>query len=412
MLLLVAFLKVSFAKVYFEENFTSDDWQKNWVQSTFREDYGTPKVTHGRFPTTHSDESKGLKLPTDARHYAIASELKTPLDTSKSPLVFQFSVKHEQNLDCGGAYFKLLPPGVDLKKFHGQEDETQYNVMFGPDVCGSSRRTHAILNYKGTNHLVKETIPPPVDELSHMFTFVLHPNQTFFVLVDGDEKLSGNVTDHWDVLPPKKIKDPKAEKPSDWDEREYIVDPEDKKPSDWDAIPEYINDPDATKPSDWDEEMDGEWEAPKIKNPDFQGKWTPKQIKNPEFKGIWIHPEIDNPDFKPDASIGHYKIGAIGLEVWQVKSGSLFSNILITDSESEAAKAREQFFAFAAIEKKEKQAEDAKNAPSTSGDAKFPSAEDHSGHDHSHGGDADHEHDDEEENDDEDDEDDQVEDEL
>lgn len=36
--------------------------------------------------------------------------------------------------------------------------------------------------------------------------------------------------DDWDFLPPKKIKDPDASKPEDWDERAKIDDPTDSKP--------------------------------------------------------------------------------------------------------------------------------------------------------------------------------------
>lgn len=43
-------------------------------------------------------------------------------------------------------------------------------------------------------------------------------------------------------LPPKKIKDPEAKKPEDWDERATIPDPDDKKPEDWDKS-EHIPDP-------------------------------------------------------------------------------------------------------------------------------------------------------------------------
>ena len=56
----------------------------------------------------------------------------------------------------------------------------------------------------------------------------------------------------------------------EWDEREEIPDPDATKPEDWDK-PEHIADPDATKPDDWDDDMDGEWEAPMVDNPDFKG---------------------------------------------------------------------------------------------------------------------------------------------
>merc|ERR1711953_1644001 len=58
----------------------------------------------------------------------------------------------------------------------------------------------------------------------------------------------------------------------------------------------------------------------------------PKQIDNPDFKGKWIHPEIDNPEYSPDDKLYAYSdIGAIGFDLWQVKSGTIFDNILITD---------------------------------------------------------------------------------
>merc|ERR1719394_1855957 len=99
-------------------------------------------------------------------------------------------------------------------------------------------------------------------------------------------------------------------KPEDWDDNEKIDDPEDAKPEDWEQ-PEHIADPDAKKPDDWDDEMDGEWE----------------------------HPEIDNPEYEADDKLYlHPDIGAIGIDVWQVKSGTIFDNILVTDDESFAEK--------------------------------------------------------------------------
>jgi calreticulin len=49
-----------------------------------------------------------------------------------------------------------------------------------------------------------------------MYTLVLHPNQTYVVSIDNVEKERGQLEDDWDFLPPKKIQDPKAEKPKDW----------------------------------------------------------------------------------------------------------------------------------------------------------------------------------------------------
>lgn len=79
--------------------------------------------------------------------------------------------------------------------------------------------------------------------------------------------------------------------------------------------------------------MDGEWEPPQIDNPEYKGEWKPKQIDNPNFKGQWVHPMIDNPEYSADDALYKYSdIGVIGLDLWQVKSGSSFDNLLITDS--------------------------------------------------------------------------------
>merc|ERR1719343_308663 len=116
-----------------------------------------------------------------------------------------------------------------------------------------------------------------------------------------------------------------------------ILDENDVKPDGWDDIPATLPDPDAEKPEDWDDEEDGEWEPPVIANPDFKGVWKQKEIENPDYKGIWEAPLIDNPDFVEDPNLYHLgELGYAGFEIWQVKSGTIFDNIIITDSLDEA----------------------------------------------------------------------------
>ncbi|KAJ3054752.1 Calreticulin-1 [Rhizophlyctis rosea] len=338
------------AKTYFKETFDDKSWESRWVQSTHKEDYGKFKVSPGKF---YADKkgSRGLQTSEDAKFYALTAPFDEVLDNSDKPLVVQFTVKFEQNIDCGGGYVKLLPPGTDPKTVHG---ETPYNIMFGPDICGSSKKTHVILNHDGKNHDNTEQFLPLSDQLTHLHRLTLNPDGTYEILND-EEKHNGTIFNHWNILPPKKIKDPKASKPEDWVDKEFIADPEDTKPSDWDDAPEYIADPDAKKPEDWDDDMDGEWEVPKIKNPDYKGEWKAKQIKNPNYKGPWVHPEIDNPEYKEDASIGKYKSAYIAFDLWQVKSGTIFDDIIVTDSVEEAeAFAKETFLKKQPKEKAEK----------------------------------------------------------
>jgi len=266
------------------------DWQSRWVRSSAKgADNGKVDVTAGKY-FADADKDKGLHTTTDYRFYQYSAKFPEFSNRGKK-LIFQFSVKHEQKIDCGGGYFKLLPSTTDLKKFSGDSDylyvpspspptphhlprsihlacfacpwlcvfvsfrsvclcflvfaavartfarcfalflscslllpslthsrclhHASCSIMFGPDICGpGSHRVHAILNYKGTNHLIKNEISAPTDEFTHVYTFVLNPDQTFQVLVDGEEKRSGSITDEWDLLPPKEIKDPSVSKPA------------------------------------------------------------------------------------------------------------------------------------------------------------------------------------------------------
>ena len=124
-------------------------------------------------------------------------------------LVIQYSVKHEQKLDCGGAYLKLMPGGkkFDASKFGG---DTPYAVMFGPDICGSSnKKTHVILhsNVKDDNLLVNKEVSTETDDLTHLYTLVVKPDNTFEVLIDNKSVREGKLEDEFDFMEPKQIKE-------------------------------------------------------------------------------------------------------------------------------------------------------------------------------------------------------------
>merc|ERR1711939_878244 len=192
--------------------------------------------------------------------------------------------------------------GIEDPKAFG--DPTVYNIMFGPDKCGYTKRTHLIFNYKGKNVLKKSDLAykQEDDGTSHLYRIILKPDNTVRVEIDEEKIYEGSVKDDWEVLPPKEISDPDDKKPSDWVEDSMMDDPTDKKPDDW-VEEKRIVDPEAKKPDDWDDEDDGEWEPPMIDNPKYKGEWKAKMIDNPEYKGEWVHPEIDNPDYSEDANI-------------------------------------------------------------------------------------------------------------
>lgn len=100
-------------------------------------------------------------------------------------------------------------------KFGG---DSPYQIMFGPDICGSTKRTHVIFNYppKNDNLLIKEDVRCESDQLSHLYTLHIKSDNTFDVYIDGEKVRSGKLEEAWDFLLPRKIKDPKVSKPEDW----------------------------------------------------------------------------------------------------------------------------------------------------------------------------------------------------
>jgi len=331
------------ATTYLSENFDDAEWSDRWVttEGWKTNELGKFKHTTGKF--YHDAKDHGIQTSEDARFYGISSKMDSVFDNKDKDLVLQFSVKHENKLDCGGAYVKLLPEGLDQKNFGGDSD---YAIMFGPDICGSTKRTHVIFTYKGENLLKDKEIRCETDQKIHVYTLIVKPDNTYIVQIDGDEKASGSLVDDWKFLAPKQIKDPSKSKPDDWVDEKQIPDPDSVKPDGYDDIPEMIADPDAEQPDDWDEEDDGEWEPPMLPNPEWKGPWKQAMMANPEYIGEWEHPMIDNPDFVDDPEV--YRAcrdgcSYVGFELWQVKSGTIFDDILVTDDVSIAKNALKTF---------------------------------------------------------------------
>merc|ERR1711981_320878 len=88
-------------------------------------------------------------------------------------------------------------------------------------------------------------------------------------------------------------------------------------------------------------------------------------IDNKDYKGPWSAKQIDNPDYK-----GEDKLHArckdceyVGFELWQVKAGTIFDDIIVTDSLEEAeAFAKTTFDVKKTAEKAMKEKQDAEKA--------------------------------------------------
>ncbi|NWH71240.1 CALR protein, partial [Piaya cayana] len=101
-------------------------WTSRWVESKHKPDYGRFILTAGKF-YGDAEKDKGLQTSQDARFYALSARFE-PFSNRERTLVLQFTVKHEQGIDCGGGYVKLFPASLDQQDMHG---DSPYNIMFG-----------------------------------------------------------------------------------------------------------------------------------------------------------------------------------------------------------------------------------------------------------------------------------------
>merc|ERR1712032_616905 len=126
-----------------------------------------------------------------------------------------------------------------------------------------------------------------------------------------------------------------------------------------------IVDADAVKPDDWDDEEDGEWEAPMKDNAAYKGEWNVKRISNPAYKGFWEAKKIANPEYEDDDKVYKFDdFGFLGFDLWQVKGGTIFDNIIVTDEVAEADKFAKTWKALSEVEAAAKKEEDAAKAAS------------------------------------------------
>merc|ERR1711912_165488 len=169
-----------------------------------------------------------------------------------------------------------------------------------------------------------------------MGRLVVKPDNTVRVEIDEEKIYEGSLKEDWEILAAKEINDPEDKKPSDWVDDSMMDDPEDSKPDDW-TDEKRIVDEDAKKPDDWDDEEDGEWEAPMKDNPAYKGDWYGKRISNPAYKGVWEAKKIANPEYVDDDAVYKYDdSGFLGFDLWQVKAGTIFDNVIVTDDKAEA----------------------------------------------------------------------------
>ncbi|KAJ3569331.1 hypothetical protein NP233_g5114 [Leucocoprinus birnbaumii] len=386
-------------KAPFIEQFT-EDWADRWTPSEATKKSSGGEETFSYVGKWEVEEpslvviegDKGLVAKSKAAHHAISAAFDKPIDFKDKPLVVQYEVKYQKGGNCGGGYVKLLEDGFQTS---GKEfsDTTPWVVMFGPDLTCPGTKVHFIFRHKNPKtkeveekHL-KFAPRPSIEKFTNLYTLVVHPNNTYNVLINGESDKTGSLLEDFEpaVNPPAEIDDPEDKKPEDWVDAAKIADPDATKPDDWDEDAPYeipdedaqkpedwlddepstIPDPDAVKPEEWDDEEDGDWIAPTVANPkcaeasgcgewkrpmkanpDYKGKWFAPMIDNPAYKGPWAPRKIPNPDFFEDLTPVKSlpKIGGLGIELWTMTEDILFDNLYVGHSVEDAKKLAEETF--------------------------------------------------------------------
>ncbi|KAK2994493.1 hypothetical protein RJ640_026731 [Escallonia rubra] len=140
-----------YSEVIFEERFEvlnliyllmslfgkKEGWTSRWVVSDWKRvegKAGTFKHTAGKWSADPDDKVWTVrhhvssfyypKTYIDAKHYAISAKIPE-FNNRDRTLVFQYSIKFEQDIECGGGYIKLLSGYVNQKKFGG---DTPYRL--------------------------------------------------------------------------------------------------------------------------------------------------------------------------------------------------------------------------------------------------------------------------------------------
>ena len=90
-----------FGKIDFFIKIKKDGWESRWLQSKHKDDYGKFVLESGKW-----NDMKGLKTSADAKFYASSAGFPAFSNKGKD-LVVQFTVQHQQKIDCGGGYVKV-----------------------------------------------------------------------------------------------------------------------------------------------------------------------------------------------------------------------------------------------------------------------------------------------------------------
>lgn len=275
----------------FWDNFSDPFVMKRWMQSRSTNFDGKWSNDLSYPPMARKNE-RGLVITDHQKSSIISYKLPAPIYHMNQTIIIQYEVRAQILYHCFKAYLRVHT--TDFDPFH-QTNETHRTIEFGP--VHNQRRTKSILNFfinsTDDKHKIEKFIDVPFDEIPHLYTLIIRPNNTFEYMIDAMSFLNGTFTDSFriPIVEPKYIPDPTDKKPSDWVDDEFIPDTNAKKPDDWDENePEYIPHPRHRRmPLGWNENEPEKIPDPKDKPPEhwndqLYGEYKPRMFLTPNVQ--------------------------------------------------------------------------------------------------------------------------------
>ncbi|XP_031645305.1 calnexin isoform X1 [Oncorhynchus kisutch] len=186
-------------EAHFAETFDSDPLDRRWVQSKAVKETDAEALKYdGQWVVEEPAAAmypgnRALVMKSSGRHHAIAAYLHTPFNFIHTPLCLQYEVRFGRDVECSGAYIKLLTQ-THLLRLSQFSESTPYSVMFGPDKCGTSHRLHLIVRVMDSSNGRNQEIhaPQPVDDLTvyftdrqpHLYTLQLYQDSRYEIFID------------------------------------------------------------------------------------------------------------------------------------------------------------------------------------------------------------------------------------
>jgi hypothetical protein len=185
-------LKPDFPVLYFE---SFDGPGDDWLESTAPGYNRAWSINQTAYPQTHEGE-RALIEATGRGLSAVSHRFPRPINVANKTLVLQYEMRAQFRYRCLTAGIKLFSdPQFDPSTL---TNETEYTILFGPDVCAFSRVAFELgFRNPDTNrieiHNFTDSPPAPKDRKTHLFTLIIRPDATFSILIDTEQKKEGNL---------------------------------------------------------------------------------------------------------------------------------------------------------------------------------------------------------------------------